>query len=232
MKAEAAHQEELQQRQETSVRLGLRALETQLRLYNLQEWVLVASFIASAGVLRIAMQFLPNVEPLTFFALLAGALFGWRKGFLVGASSLWWSNYFVIGGQGPWSFFQAASFGIAGILGSFIPVKGRNSRGSTWRIIPFALVASLIATALFEIIMNLGWAFMFGMSPLAVFASGLPLFGVHLASNLSFAVLIPKFGGLIYEKAGLADRALCRHLIARIRSGNGIPGRLPGKRSH
>ena len=69
------------------------------------------------------MQAVPSAEPLTFFAILAGWLFGRNKGFLAGASSLYISNFFMFGGQGPWSIFQAVGFGIAGWLGGTLRKK-------------------------------------------------------------------------------------------------------------
>ena len=81
-------------------KMALHALQKQMQILELKEWLFIIGFIGMASLLRVPMQIIPNAEPLTFFALLSGWLFGWKKGIIAGASSLYLSNFLVFGGQG------------------------------------------------------------------------------------------------------------------------------------
>ena len=91
-----------------------------MQVIKLKEVLALLGFSIGAAALRAAMQEFPSVEPITFFSILAGWQFGRKKGFMVGATSLYISNFLVLGGQGPWTPFQMAGFGIAGYLGGFL----------------------------------------------------------------------------------------------------------------
>ncbi|MCX6709808.1 MAG: hypothetical protein NTV63_02520, partial [Candidatus Woesearchaeota archaeon] len=118
-------------------RLAFEAVSREIQVLRLREILVLSGFILGAAGLRATMQFLPSVEPLTFFAMLSGFLFGKKKGFIAGASSLYLSNFLVFGGQGPWTLFQALGFGIAGFLGGFL-------KGNPGRIGKAALFAKVI----------------------------------------------------------------------------------------
>ena len=68
------------QKVSTSQRIALHAVQKQLQVIKLKEWLIVIGFIGGASLLRIPMQALPSVEPITFYAILAGWLFGKKKG--------------------------------------------------------------------------------------------------------------------------------------------------------
>lgn len=190
-------------------RLVLFALQKQLQLLEQKELLLIISFI-SAGVLgRILMQPLPSVEPVTFFAILAGWLFGKKKGFLAGASAAFLSNFFMFGGQGPWTVFQMVGFGTAGFLGGFLRNKAK---------IPECLMITAIATLLFEIVMNLSSLIFLPSSIFAAFFLAVPFMLVHLASNIVFSTLLPKVRQYIYEKGSFDEREICMEMLNKFKS--------------
>ena len=81
-------QEDAEAQQKSKQKLALFVLQKQLQILKQKELLLLIAFI-SAGVLgRILMQPLPSVEPLTFFAMLSGWLFGSKKGFITGADNI------------------------------------------------------------------------------------------------------------------------------------------------
>ena len=174
-----------------------RLLTQQLHIIGLKEALVLAGFIGLAAALRAAMQFLPSVEPITFFALLSGWLFGWKKGFFVGASALYLSNFVCLGGQGPWTPFQAVAFGVAGFLGGLI------SRRFTYIE---AVGYMLGATIVFEIIMNLFSGIFFGGNILLAFFTGLIFSAIHLVSNLVFAFLLPQAGRRVRDFGGFNEK--------------------------
>ncbi len=146
----------------------------------------IALLILAVGG-RAAMQGIPSVEPMSAISLIVGMLFGSRVGFVFGAKAMFLSNFLVMGGQGPWTIFQALGMGLGGFLGGFLKDKK----------ITFGRVAlvTLAATVIYEIIVNLGWLalFPFSYSLLALsFITAIPFSLIHIASNLSFSALIPK----------------------------------------
>lgn len=190
--------------QKSKQRLALFALQKQLQLLKQKELLLIISFI-SAGVLgRVLMQPLPSVEPITFFAILAGWLFGRKKGFLTGASAAYLSNFFMFGGQGPWTLFQMVGFGTAGFLGGFLRNKAK---------IPECLMITAIATLLFEIVMNFSSLTFLPSSIFAGFFLAIPFTLVHLASNTVFSTLLPKVRQYIYEKGSFDEKEICMEML-------------------
>jgi energy-coupling factor transport system substrate-specific component len=86
---------------------------------------LVATLAALAALGRIAFAPLPNVKPTTDIVLLTGYVLGGAPGFAVGAVAALASNLFF--GQGPWTPWQMAGWGVAGLLGAGLArIAGRE----------------------------------------------------------------------------------------------------------
>lgn len=188
-------------------RLALEALQKTIQVLNLKEALFLISFSLGGALLRIPMQSVPSAEPITFFAILAGWLFGRYKGAAVGASSLYISNYFMFGGHGPWSLFQAIGFGAAGYLGGFLRDKAK------WYD---ALIVAAGSTLIFEIIMN-GYTALSGANIFIAFFFALPFLAVHMISNLIFALFLPKARKLVWEKGGFDEKKLCMDALSSMR---------------
>ncbi|MBU0666050.1 MAG: ECF transporter S component [Nanoarchaeota archaeon] len=188
-------------------RIAIHALEKQLTIIKLREWLIVIGFILGGAGLRSVMQVVPSAEPITFFAILSGWLFGKKKGFITGAGTLFASNFLVMGGQGPWTIFQAIGFGIAGFLGGFL--KGKSGRIK-------AIIIVIIATVIFEITVNLGSLMIFP-GGLFLFLTALPFTLIHLVSNTIFAVFIPKTKKFIEEKGEFNQREICQDLLKKLK---------------
>jgi len=201
-------------------KVALHAVQKQLQLLKLREWLVVIGFIAGGALLRVPMQAIPSAEPITFFAILAGWLFGKKKGFLTGAAAGYLSNFFMFGGQGPWSIFQMVGWGIAGLLGGFIKdIKPKKNYFLFWvkSIIP-VLIIGVIATLLFEVIMNLSWSFFMPFGIFSLFLSGLPFLLIHLVSNITFSLFLPFARKIVYEKGKFNEIELCRSIVDRVNS--------------
>jgi len=81
---------------------------------------LVAALAALAIAGRIAFAAFPNVKPTTDIVILAGYALGPAPGFAVGALTALVSNFWF--GQGPWTPWQMAGWGLCGILGAGLAV--------------------------------------------------------------------------------------------------------------
>jgi energy-coupling factor transport system substrate-specific component len=85
---------------------------------------LVAALAALAIAGRIAFAAFPNVKPTTDIVIFAGFALGAAPGFAVGALAALVSNFWF--GQGPWTPWQMAGWGLCGILGAVLALGGRN----------------------------------------------------------------------------------------------------------
>lgn len=82
--------------------------------------VVVLAALAVAG--RILFAPFPSFKPVSAIAIIAGAAFGRRSGFMVGALAALVSNFFF--GQGPWTPWQMYGWGIIGYLGGVLASLG------------------------------------------------------------------------------------------------------------
>ena len=85
---------------------------------------LVAALAALAIAGRVAFAAFPNVKPTTDIVIFAGYALGPAAGFAVGAFSALISNFWF--GQGPWTPWQMAAWGLCGILGAALALGTRN----------------------------------------------------------------------------------------------------------
>lgn len=209
-KQKYSYHEEAQQKDKHSLkeRLALLALQKQLQLLRMKEIFFIASFIAAGALGRVLMQPLPSVEPITFFAILTGWMFGKKKGFAAGASALYLSNFFVFGGQGPWTIFQAFAFGAAGFLGGFL------RKNAT---ILECFVITLISTLLFEIIMNTSSIIFIPGGIFTAFLLGIPFLIVHAVSNGIFSLFLPKIKGYAEKEGRFNERDIYRKLVDEVK---------------
>jgi energy-coupling factor transport system substrate-specific component len=79
---------------------------------------LVAALAALAIVGRIAFAAFPNVKPTTDIVIFAGFALGAAPGFAVGALTAVVSNFWF--GQGVWTPWQMAAWGLCGMLGALL----------------------------------------------------------------------------------------------------------------
>jgi energy-coupling factor transport system substrate-specific component len=86
---------------------------------------LVAALAALAIAGRIAFAAFPNVKPTTDIVIFAGYALGGAPGFAVGALAALVSNFWF--GQGPWTPWQMAGWGLCGILGAVLALGVRNA---------------------------------------------------------------------------------------------------------
>lgn len=86
---------------------------------------LVAALAALAVAGRIAFAAFPNVTPTTDVAIFAGYALGGAPGFAVGALAALVSNFWF--GQGPWTPWQMAGWGMCGVLGAVLALGTRNA---------------------------------------------------------------------------------------------------------
>jgi energy-coupling factor transport system substrate-specific component len=157
---------------------------------------LVAALAALAIAGRVAFAAFPNVKPTTDIVIFAGYALGPAAGFAVGALAALVSNFWF--GQGPWTPWQMAGWGLCGILGAVLALGGRN----VGRL-------SLAATCGFA---GIAYGALLNFSLMATYGGDLSLqrFGVLQARAVPFD-LAHAGGNVVF--ALLAGPALVRMLI-------------------
>lgn len=92
---------------------------------------LVGTLAAFGALGRIAFAALPNVKPTTDIVFVAGYALGGAPGFVVGAVAGLTSNFFF--GQGPWTAWQMAAWGVTGLIGAGFALLTRR-RLNRWSL--------------------------------------------------------------------------------------------------
>ena len=90
-----------------------------------RELVVIAVMCAIAIVARTAIP-IPHFKAIFAVIMLSGIAFGPEAGFMVGAISVFVSNFFY--GQGPYTPWQVMAYGAGGMLAGFCFAKGRLPR--------------------------------------------------------------------------------------------------------
>jgi energy-coupling factor transport system substrate-specific component len=145
---------------------------------------LVATVAALAAIGRIAFAPFPNVKPTTDIVLFAGFALGAAPGFAVGATAALASNFFF--GQGPWTPWQMAAWGLVGLLGAglarVLPNAGR---------VPLALACAFAGLLYGELLNASLWVNYSDHTVgalLGYMGRGVPFDAAHVIGNVVFCV--------------------------------------------
>ncbi len=195
------------QEQSINENLAIHSVQKHLSLLKLEEYLLVISLITTAVLGRILLQPLASIEPITFIALLAGSLFGIRKGALVGASSWYLSNFFMFGGQGPWTIFHIANGLVAGALGGLLLRKPTVLK---------SIIAITLSTIIFELSINIMSGLLF-YGLIASFITAIPFAITHLISNILLSTTLPKSRTIILKKGKLDTKHMYQNLLKKLK---------------
>ncbi|OUO89667.1 ECF transporter S component [Gordonibacter sp. An230] len=147
--------------------------------------VAVLAALGAAG--RILFAPIPSFKPVAAIAIVAGAVFGRRSGFLVGALAALASNFFF--GQGPWTPWQMYAWGLTGYLGGVLAAVGAFGRT------PVLLGFGFLSGILYGLVLNL-WSIIGFYHPQTlaqaalVYAAALPFDVVHGLSTSFFLAML------------------------------------------
>jgi energy-coupling factor transport system substrate-specific component len=147
---------------------------------------LVAALAALAVAGRIAFAAFPNMKPTTDIVIFSGYALGGAPGFAVGALTALVSNFFF--GQGPWTPWQMAGWGLCGVLGAALALRGREPSR-------FTLAATCgFAGILYGALLNFSTMATFGGDLswryfLVLEARAIPFEIAHAAANVALALV-------------------------------------------
>ncbi len=161
----------------------------------------MATLVLSVSLIRVVMQPIPNVQPVTVAALLVGAQLGARRGAAFAVLVAMISNFFM--GDGWWTVFQAAGWASIAIAGSRLSLVT-----STGFNLGRACMASIFAAFWFDFIVsfsildgNIGFT-----EFIVYLGHGLPFDFLHMIGNLTFAIWLGGwFTRLLEEEPSLEE---------------------------
>jgi energy-coupling factor transport system substrate-specific component len=148
---------------------------------------LVGTLAAFAALGRIAFVALPNIKPTTDIVLVSGYALGGGPGFAVGALAGLTSNFFF--GQGPWTPWQMAGWGLTGAIGAGLAVVTARRIGR-WSL---AIVCTVVGFA-YTVLQDAGdWVTYsdHSLAQLGVYVGkGIGFDAIHAAGCLVFALAL------------------------------------------
>lgn len=144
---------------------------------------MLATMVVAMAALRVLMQPLPNVQPVTVAALLVGAHLGARRGVAFAILATLLSNLLI--SHGWWTLFQAAGWGIVAVIGA----RANLVQNGQLQLQRLALV-SVVSAMVFGFVSTLSLVTS-AMTPsefIVLLGQGLPFDVVHALGNLVFVV--------------------------------------------
>ena len=147
---------------------------------------LVAALAALAVAGRLALAPVPNLVATTDVALFTGYALGGAPGFAVGALAAPISNIWL--GQGPWTVWQMAGWGLVGLAGAGLALLTRRRLGRLGLAIACG-VAGLAYGALLDLSVMVGYGGEQSLDRyLALSARGIPFNVVHALGNFAIGL--------------------------------------------
>ena len=148
---------------------------------------LVAAMAALAAAGRVVFSPVPNVVPTTDLAVFSGYALGGAPGFMVGALSALVSNLWL--GQGPWTPWQMAGWGLAGLFGAGLAVVTGRRMGR----MGFAVACAAMGL-IYGALLDYSAMVVFGGEQsleryLALSVRGIPFNLAHAAGNFAIALV-------------------------------------------
>lgn len=179
--------------------VGIAFFAFERKKYSAVEISLIAVFTALSVAGRMIFAAIPGFKPCTAIIIFAGMYLGKEQGFMVGALTALISNFYF--GQGLWTPFQMAVWGIIGFLaGIFSKVLSKNN--------VFALIFGAVSGCFFSFLMDLSsclWADNgFNIARyFAMIVSSLQFTVMYMVSNVVFMLLLIRPTGRIFRRLSL-----------------------------
>lgn len=153
-----------------------------------RELVILAVLAAIAVAGRAAFFMLPQFKPVIAIVIVTGVCFGAESGFLVGAVSMFASNFLL--SQGPWTPWQMFAAGIIGFLAGILFKKGRLKM----KKLPLCIYGFFSTFFIYGFLLDTASVLMYQSevtlrSALPLYFSGAPFNLIHACSTVFFLLV-------------------------------------------
>lgn len=161
---------------------------------NARKISFIAMLIALAAVGRIALGFIPNVQPTTTIIIIAAFLVNPFEAVIIAVLSTVLSNLYL--GSGMWTIYQAAIWSIIGLMSGLLGKY--HQKLPLYILILFAGLCGIIYGFLMSIIQ----AYVMDVNLWVYYLAGLPFDISHAIGNMVFfSIFYPVFFRLIKKKS-------------------------------
>lgn len=153
---------------------------------NVRELVLVAVMTALSVAGRFLFAPVPGFKPVTAIVIITGLYLGWEAGYLCGSLTALVSNLYF--GQGPWTPFQMA---IWGLIGLFAALLAKQLCASRILLCIYGVFSGVAYSAFMDVWSTLWYDGYLNIARyLALLATALPFMAVYAVSNVVFLLML------------------------------------------
>ena len=158
--------------------------------------VLIGVLTTLSVIGRVIFSVVPAFKPVSAMVVIAAMYFGPEAGFLTGALSALLSNFYF--GQGPWTVFQMAAWGLIGFFSGLLAKKLKGN-------LVFLLIWGAVSGVLYSMLMDI-WDAIFADGTvqlsryLAFVVSSAGFTVMYAVSNVVFLLLLAKPIGKMLER--------------------------------
>lgn len=153
---------------------------------NVRELVLVAVMTALSVAGRFLFAPVPGFKPVTAIVIITGLYLGWEAGYLCGSLTALVSNLYF--GQGPWTPFQMA---IWGLIGLFAALLAKQLCASRILLCIYGVFSGVAYSAFMDVWSTLWYDGYLNIARyLALLATALPFMALYAVSNVVFLLML------------------------------------------
>ena len=153
---------------------------------NVRELVLVAVMTALSVAGRFLFAPVPGFKPVTAIVIIPGLYLGWEAGYLCGSLTALVSNLYF--GQGPWTPFQMA---IWGLIGLFAALLAKQLCASRILLCIYGVFSGVAYSAFMDVWSTLWYDGYLNIARyLALLITALPFMAVYAVSNVVFLLML------------------------------------------
>ena len=153
---------------------------------NVRELVLVAVMTALSVAGRLLFAPVPGFKPVTAIVIITGLYLGWEAGYLCGSLTALVSNLYF--GQGPWTPFQMA---IWGLIGLFAALLAKQLCASRILLCIYGVFSGVAYSAFMDVWSTLWYDGYLNIARyLALLITALPFMAVYAVSNVVFLLML------------------------------------------
>lgn len=153
---------------------------------NVRELVLVAVMTALSVAGRFLFAPVPGFKPVTAIVIITGLYLGWEAGYLCGSLTALVSNLYF--GQGPWTPFQMA---IWGLIGLFAALLAKQLCASRILLCIYGVFSGVAYSAFMDVWSTLWYDGYLNIARyLALLITALPFMALYAVSNVLFLLML------------------------------------------
>lgn len=157
---------------------------------NTRELILIAVMISLCVASRAIFILIPHFKPVTAMVIIVGMYFGGDAGFITGSFTALISNFQY--GQGPWTVFQMAVWGLIGFLAGFLNTRGLLNKNKLILTV-FSFICGVVFSLIMDIYTTISLDSSFSVARYLMYvSSSVPVMAEYAISNVIFILILNK----------------------------------------